>query len=80
MILTELKAYIQTHGRVSRSELVKQFGMSHDGLDAMLEVWVKRGKISRELFGSRNSIDCQQAEEVWYRCNGNDELSVTVIR
>ncbi|MGF1763770.1 FeoC-like transcriptional regulator [Aliivibrio kagoshimensis] len=80
MILTELKSYIQMHGRVSRTELVKQFGMSQDGVDAMLDVWIQRGEVSRELLGSGDSANCQQADEVWYRCNGSDELSVTVLR
>ncbi|MCA2453935.1 FeoC-like transcriptional regulator, partial [Vibrio alginolyticus] len=47
MILNELYQYIADKGTVSQSELAKQFGMSEDGADAMLSVWIKKGKISR---------------------------------
>ena len=47
MILTELHQYIDNEGVAARSELASKFGMSEDGVDAMLSVWVKKGKISR---------------------------------
>jgi len=47
MILSELKRCIEQGGTVSRRELAKKFAMSEDGVDAMLSVWIKKGKISR---------------------------------
>ncbi|MFA0228426.1 FeoC-like transcriptional regulator, partial [Vibrio sp. 10N.261.45.A7] len=47
MILTELHQYIDSQGVAARKELAAKFGMSEDGVDAMLGVWVKKGKISR---------------------------------
>lgn len=44
MILTELHQYIDNEGVAARSELASKFGMSEDGVDAMLSVWVKKGK------------------------------------
>ena len=47
MILTELKQYIASKAYVSRKELAREFGLSEDGVDAMMSVWVKKGSISR---------------------------------
>lgn len=51
MILQELKQYITDNGRVSRKQLSLHFGMSEDGVDAMLAVWVRKGTIGKELIG-----------------------------
>ena len=80
MILTQLKEYIVKHGRPSRSVLAKHFSISEDGVDAMLDVWLRRGMLSRELVGCRQETSCQTAKEVWYRWHTGPELSITVIR
>ncbi|CAH8185144.1 FeoC-like transcriptional regulator [Vibrio aestuarianus] len=74
MILTELKGYIEDNGIVSRADLAKKFSMSEDGVDAMLNVWIKKGIISR-------TIDTNKAHHVTrvrYALNRNDGLSLTV--
>ncbi|CAH8202467.1 FeoC-like transcriptional regulator [Vibrio sp. SA48] len=74
MILTELKGYIEENGIVSRADLAKKFSMSEDGVDAMLNVWIKKGIISR-------TIDTNKAHHVTrvrYALNRNDGLSLTV--
>ncbi|CCN37133.1 conserved hypothetical protein [Vibrio nigripulchritudo SO65] len=47
MILTELSNYLSQEQKVSRSRLAKQFEMSEDGVDAMMAIWMKKGKVSR---------------------------------
>ncbi|KGY12937.1 iron transporter FeoC [Vibrio tubiashii] len=47
MILSQLKQCIEQNSNISRRELAKQFAMSEDGVDAMLSVWIRKGKISR---------------------------------
>ncbi|EJG0325138.1 TPA: iron transporter FeoC [Vibrio parahaemolyticus] len=74
MILNELYQYIADKGTVSQSELAKQFGMSEDGADAMLSVWIKKGKISR-------LVDTNKARDVMrvrYTVTKQDGLSLTV--
>lgn len=80
MILTELKQYIDEQGRVERIALAKKFSMSEDGVDAMLELWVKKGKLTRELAGCEKTQCCQEAERVWYRPVYQNELMTTYIR
>ncbi|YCO02889.1 FeoC-like transcriptional regulator [Vibrio sp. VNB-15] len=74
MILKELYQYIADKGTVSQSDLAKQFGMSEDGADAMLSVWIKKGKISR-------LVDINKAHDVTrirYSVTKQDGLSLTV--
>ncbi|EGQ7693997.1 iron transporter FeoC [Vibrio vulnificus] len=74
MILKELYQYIADKGTVSQSDLAKQFGMSEDGADAMLSVWIKKGKVSR-------LVDTNKAHSVTrirYAVTKQDGLSLTV--
>jgi len=74
MILKKLYQYIADKGTVSQSDLAKQFGMSEDGADAMLSVWIKKGKISR-------LVDTNKAHDVTrvrYSVTKQDGLSLTV--
>ncbi len=80
MILKQLKDYIEQKGRARRSDLAHHFGMSEDGVDAMIAVWVQKGKIGKELVGCDADSCCQSAREVWYRQLQDNELSITVMR
>ncbi|KGK13696.1 FeoC-like transcriptional regulator [Vibrio navarrensis] len=74
MILDELYQYIAAQGMVSRRDLAKHFGMSDDGVDAMLNVWIKKGKISR-------LVDTNQANHITrvrYTVTQKEGLSLTV--
>ncbi|MEE3880154.1 FeoC-like transcriptional regulator [Vibrio sp. YYF0003] len=74
MILKQLYNYIADNGAVSQSELAKQFGMSEDGADAMLSVWIKKGRITR-------LVDTNKAHHVTgvrYSVTRQDGLSLTV--
>ncbi|EJA3102040.1 iron transporter FeoC [Vibrio vulnificus] len=74
MILKELYQYIADKGTVSQSDLAKQFGMSEDGADAMLSVWIKKGKISRLV--DTNKV--HSVTRVRYAVTKQDGLSLTV--
>ncbi|HAS6044993.1 TPA: iron transporter FeoC [Vibrio vulnificus] len=74
MILKELYQYIADKGTVSQSDLAKQFGMSEDGADAMLSVWVKKGKISRLV----DTNKAHSVTRVRYAVTKQDGLSLTV--
>lgn len=47
MIVTRLFDYISKQGTTSQTNLAQHFGMSEDGVDAMLEIWIQKGKLSR---------------------------------
>jgi putative ferrous iron transport protein C len=79
MILTQLKDHLVVNGRTSRSALAKQFGLSADGVDAMLAIWIKKGKVSKALAGNTSDPRGQDASEVWYRWNDESELAITTM-
>jgi len=75
MILHELKNYIAENGMVTRQELAKHFSLSEDGVDAMLDVWFKKGIICRYAeTGLKNHIS-----RVRYCLNKTNSIPMNVI-
>lgn len=74
MILTELHQYIDNEGVAARSELASKFGVSEDGIDAMLGVWVKKGKISRLVDTNKHG----HTTRIRYTISKQDGLSLNV--
>lgn len=75
MILTELHQYIDNHSVAARNELASKFGMSEDGVDAMLSVWVKKGKISRLVDTNKQG----HITRIRYTISKQDGLSLNVM-
>ncbi len=75
MILSELKSYIFSRNCVSREELAKTFALSEDGVDAMLEMWIKKGKVSRIV-----DLDKQEkVKRIRYRALKVHDIQLTVF-
>ena len=74
MILTELKQYIASNVCVSRKELAREFGLSEDGVDAMMSVWIKKGSISRLV--DTNQRD--RVKRVRYTLVADNAIALTV--
>ncbi len=74
MILSELKQYIAKQGQATRKELAQRFALSEDGVDAMLEVWIKKGVISRLI----DTNSANHITRVRYCLNRSNGLSITV--
>ncbi|MCW8347331.1 FeoC-like transcriptional regulator [Vibrio sp. ZSDZ65] len=74
MILADLKAHIECHPGVTRQALAAEFALSEDGIEAMLAVWIRKGKLSR-------TEDCDKAGQlirVRYHVNQPNSLSIQV--
>lgn len=75
MILQQLKSYIEQQGVVTRQQLAKQFALSQDGVDAMLQVWVNKGKLNRIV-----DLDKQkQVRQIRYKSVNVNDIQLTVI-
>ncbi|MYM59810.1 iron transporter FeoC [Vibrio sp. OCN044] len=74
MILQALKSYIAEQGCVSQKALAKKFAMSEDGVDAMLQVWIRKGVISRLV----DTNSAKKITRVRYSVTGTGGLSLTV--
>jgi len=77
MILTRLKDHLVANGKTSRAELAKKFGLSEDGVDAMLGLWIAKGKVSK-IVSERSKI-ASLDNDVYYRWNAERELAITVF-
>lgn len=75
MILRELHQYIGEQGGAARKELAAKFGMSEDGVDAMLNVWIKKGKVSRLVDTNQRG----HTTRIRYTINQQDSLSLNVM-
>lgn len=75
MILSELKAYIFENGCVTQSDLAKKFALSEDGVDAMLEMWIKKGQLSRMVDLDKH----HQVRRVRYRPVKHDDIQLTTF-
>jgi hypothetical protein len=56
MILQAITEYVQTKGRVEEQKLLKHFHLSREGLDPMMAVLLKRGKIHKTINRRGNSL------------------------
>ncbi|UTT84231.1 FeoC-like transcriptional regulator [Vibrio pelagius] len=75
MILRELHQYITEQGSAARKELAAKFGMSEDGVDAMLHVWIKKGKVSRLVDTNQHG----HTTRIRYTINQQNGLSLNVM-
>ena len=75
MIVSELKEYIQKHDGASREELAKHFALSEDGVDAMLEIWIRKGQLSKNIDLDKNKA----VKDVRYRWIKANDIPLTVI-
>ncbi len=75
MILNQLKNYIVAKQSASRKELAQKFALSEDGVDAMLEIWVKKGQLSRMVDLNKQ----QNIRQVRYKVVKETDIQITVI-
>lgn len=74
MILTDLRNYISERGSVTQAELAKHFATNEDAINAMLEIWLKKGQLSRLVDTNKNG----EVIRIRYRLNQGDQLSLVV--
>ncbi|SIN80753.1 FeoC-like transcriptional regulator [Salinivibrio sp. ES.052] len=67
MILQKLKTSVIQAGVISRRELANTYGLSPDGVEAMMETWIKRGVIIRQCA-------CQGNQDIQYRLAHANEI------
>ncbi len=72
MILLRLKEQIDSHGPCSRRQLADAFGLSEDGIEAMVELWLKRGEVQRVYHR------CEGQPVCFYKRVGRQEIGLDV--
>lgn len=64
MILRDLGAYLAEQGRLSRRDLARHFNTSEDAIEAMLGVWMRKGRVRKCTGGGCSGSCCGQRSEV----------------
>ena len=47
MILSDIKRYLRQHRQATLADLVARFDSDPDAMRAMLDLWVRKGRVSR---------------------------------
>ncbi|WP_108650222.1 FeoC-like transcriptional regulator [Dongshaea marina] len=77
MIVRELGAYLAKHQRVSRQELARHFHCSEDAIDAMMQVWVRKGRVRFISSQSCAGGCCDQRSPACYEWLPEGEIAVS---
>lgn len=64
MILRELGEYLEREGKVSRRDLARHFDTSEDAVEAMLGVWMRKGRVRKCQSEGCSGRCCGKHEEV----------------
>ncbi|WP_323948486.1 FeoC-like transcriptional regulator [Aeromonas caviae] len=66
MILRELGDYLALHKKVSRRALARHFHTSEDAVEAMLGVWMRKGRVAKRESSLCGGSCCGKHEEVTF--------------
>ncbi len=77
MILSDIRRYIETRGQVALADIALHFDADPDAVRGMLEVWIQKGKIYRQMATASCGGSCTQCDSatteiyVWNRQPAN---------
>ena len=76
MILQEISDFIKEAKRIEEKKLLKHFHLSHQGLEPMMAVLLKRGKIHKTI----NQLGSKLPAEIYYSWTETAQIpTLTVI-
>jgi hypothetical protein len=62
MILSELRDYIKQRQQVSLADIANHFNSDEQALRAMLDVWIKKGRIVKQMATASCGSSCHQCQ------------------
>jgi len=62
MILSDIGRYVQEQKQVTLSQVALHFNAQPDAVRGMLDIWVKKGKITRQQATASCGSTCQQCD------------------
>ena len=66
MILRDIADCLQQQQRMTGRELARQFQTSEDAIDAMIGVWMRKGRVRKVSAGGCSGSCCGQRSEIYY--------------
>jgi len=80
MILSDIRQYLQRHGEVSLADIALHFDSEPATVRAMLEVWIKKGRVQRRTATASCGTSCSQcdtaATEIYAWSSGKQSISL----
>ena len=76
MILRELGEYLEREGKVSRRDLARHFDTSEDAVEAMLGVWMRKGRVRKVEQGGCSGGCCGARAEAFYEWLPDGQIGV----
>jgi hypothetical protein len=62
MILPEIRRYLRQRGQASLADIALHLDIDPDALRGMLEVWMRKGKVRRQLATASCGSSCSQCQ------------------
>ena len=62
MILSDIRKYLQERGQSSLADIAVHFDVEPDAVRGMLEIWIKKGKLSRRSATTSCGTSCSQCD------------------
>jgi hypothetical protein len=62
MILSDIGHYVKEHQQVTLSQIALHFNAKPDAVRGILDIWVRKGKISRQSATASCGSTCQQCD------------------
>lgn len=66
MIVSELGTYLNTVGSASSSELARRFHTTEDAIEAMLGIWMRKGRVKKIQTGLCSGTCCGMRTQTRY--------------
>ncbi len=77
MILSDIKKYLQSHGRAALADIAMHFDADPDAVRGMLEVWERKGKVKKSFVSASCGEECKQCDtsavEIYHWVEGGVE-------
>lgn len=86
MILSDIRDYLAEKGESTLTDVALHFDITPDAARGMLEVWVRKGKITRRTISTSCGSSCSQCDPaatevyVWGELPATTGLSSTGIK
>lgn len=62
MILAELRDYLRQRGQATLADLANHFDAEPEALRGMLEVWIRKGRVQRQMATASCGTSCSHCD------------------
>lgn len=84
MILSDIRDYIKQRGQCSLSDIALHFDCDADAVRGMLELWVRKGKVEKNIATPSCGTSCQSCDPattevyIWHESSGHKTIDVAI--